>query len=210
MWPPRSFKQLRINYAEKNLPCIIFYLHNATLRSHQWRLCKFTCYDINPAEWSYDILESGLLWSYELFRRWGPFIIFIRLLTRKEVTFTSERLSVIHYKCASCVCVCACVCVSALCKVSSWEACIYETLQSHSNGFITYLTYMVDVCVRARVRACMHACVCSLMHARVSTCVSATAATLCLRLLPRSALPLSTVWGDNRKKKASCWESEES
>ena len=99
------------------------------------------------------------------------------------------------------VCVCACVCVSALCKVSSWEARIYETLQSHSNGFITYLTYMVDVCVRARVRACMHACVCSLMHARVSTCVSATAATLCLRLLPRSALPLSTVWGDNRKKK---------
>ena len=165
MWPPRSFKQLRINYAEKNLPCIIFYLHNATLRSHQWRLCKFTCYDINPAEWSYDILESGLLWSYELFRRWGPFIIFIRLLTRKEVTFTSERLSVIHYKCVSCVCVCVHACVWVLCVRFPLERRVFMRLSRVilMDSLPTWLTWWMCACVRVCVRACMHACVHSCM-----------------------------------------------
>lgn len=61
------------------------------------------------------------------------------------------------------VCVCACVCVFervsvTVCAVFSLEGPVFETLQCNSNGFITYLTYTVDVCVSL------------LMHAYVSVC----------------------------------------
>lgn len=98
-------------------------------------------HDINPAGQRYDILESGLPWSYELFRGKGH--------SSFSPDCSQEWKS--HFPVSTWVwfitSVFLCVCV--LCKVSSWGLCIYEP---NSNRSITYLTYTVNVFPSGRDR----------------------------------------------------------
>lgn len=187
-WPLRSFKQLRINYAEKSC-------HASSFISimPRWGLISNACVNLRATLsrtwhksrwmelWYPGIWSAVILWIIPKVRTIHHF----HQITHKKGShiyqwaLKCDSLQV-HF-------LCVCVWVWVLCVRFPLETVrIYETLQSHSNGFITYLTYTVDVCVRALL--CV--CVCSLMHACVSTCVSANAIILCLRLLPRSALPL--------------------
>lgn len=85
--------------------------------------------------WYPGIWSALILW---IIPRWGPFIIFVRLLTRMEVTFPSEHLSVIHY----------CVCVCSFCARFPLEGRAFMRLSSVvlMHSLPTWLTPWMCVC----------------------------------------------------------------
>lgn len=70
--------------------------------------------------WYPGIRSAVILW---IIPRWGLFIIFFILLTRMEVTFPSEHLSVIYYKCT---CIAYCMCLLPLLAVWHCLHCVWS------------------------------------------------------------------------------------